>query len=370
MRRSAFETGSPAVARASRGRSLWALLSVVAGFGLFGVVVWLAYQDTSLGPPTGEPPLIKAAADRIKMPPDEAEEEEARESGAVGRLWSDAERADLPERLLPPPEAPLSPEAVANAGVSEEQAPSAAAEVAESDPSRASEGGSSDPVTGEGATAALPAETPETPPAQGGHLTDAEAALDRLLAEVAALSEEPPTPPAAPTGATNEPEAAGPPSRSPPAAAATPTPERPSSPEEDDSPAGANQEPPATAGPEIRHASALTPPVEPGPSGTDAAGATAAVAPAEAAQVAAVDDRFRIQLAAVRDEADARRAWDDLAGGLGPVLSGVRPFFERADTADGTFYRVQIGPFASQEPAESLCEQLKQHNASCFVIRR
>jgi cell division septation protein DedD len=368
MRRSASETGSPSVARASRGRSLWALLSVVAGFGLFGVVVWLAYQDTSHGPPTGEPPLVKAAADPIKMPPDEAEEEEARESGAVGRLWSDAERADLPERLLPRPEQPLSPEAVANAGMSEEQAQSAPAEAAESDLPRASQGGSSDPATGEGATAGLPAEAPATPPTQGGHLSEAEAALDRLLAEVAALSEEQPTPPAAPTGATNEPEAAEPPSASPPAAAATP--ERPSSPEAADPPAGANQEPPATGGPEIRRASALTPPVEPGPSGSDAPGATAAVAPAETTPVAAVDDRFRVQLAAVRDEADARRAWDDLAAGLGPVLSGVRPFFERADTADGTFYRVQIGPFASQEPAESLCEQLKQHNASCFVIRR
>ncbi|HZA67000.1 MAG TPA: SPOR domain-containing protein, partial [Geminicoccaceae bacterium] len=128
--------------------------------------------------------------------------------------------------------------------------------------------------------------------------------------------------------------------------------------------------PPATAGPEIRRASALTPPLEPGPRGADAPGATAALGPAEAAPVAAIDDRFRVQLAAVRDEADARRAWDDLAAGLGPVLSGVRPFFERAETADGTFYRVQIGPFASQEPAESLCEELKQHNASCFVIRR
>jgi hypothetical protein len=369
MRRSASETGSPAVARASRGRSLWALLSVVAGFGLFGVVVWLAYQDTSLGPPTGQPPLVKAAADPIKMPPDEAEEEEARESGAVGRLWSDAERADLPERLLPPPEQPLSPEAVANAGVSEEQAQSAPAQAPGSDLPRASEGASGDPVTGEGATAALPAEAP-APPAQGGHLSEAEAALDRLLAEVAALSEEQPAPPAEPTDATNEPEATEPPSGSEPSstvAAATPTPEPPSSPEADDSPAGASQEPPATGGPEIRRASALTPPVELGPSGTDAPGATAAPAPA---QVAAVDDRFRVQLAAVRDEADAQRAWDDLAAGLGPVLSGVRPFFERADTADGTFYRVQIGPFASQEPAESLCEELKQHNASCFVIRR
>jgi cell division septation protein DedD len=55
---------------------------------------------------------------------------------------------------------------------------------------------------------------------------------------------------------------------------------------------------------------------------------------------------------------------------LGPVLSAVEPIFERAETANGVFYRVQIGPFANQQTAESLCEQLKQRNASCFVIRR
>jgi hypothetical protein len=381
MRRSSPETGSPSVARAGRGRSLWAPLSVVAGFALFGAVVWLAYQDTSRGPATGEPPLIKAAVDPIKMPPEEAEESAGAEGGAIGRLWSDAERADQPERLLPPPEEPLSPEAVAEGGVSAEQTQSA---LAESDQLPSSEASSGDPAADQGAMATLPAETPGTP-AQGDNLTEAEAALDRLLAEVVALSEAPPNSPAASTGATSEPEAAEPPPEGSPAAtvaAASPAPtlERPSPAEVAGSPALTSEPAPATAAPgavptettEIRRASALTAPAEPEPSelsGTPPDAATTP-APAEAAQVAAIDDRFRIQLAAVRDEADARRAWGELASGMGPVLSGVRPFFERAETADGTFYRVQIGPFATQEPAESLCEELKQRNASCFVIRR
>jgi len=79
---------------------------------------------------------------------------------------------------------------------------------------------------------------------------------------------------------------------------------------------------------------------------------------------------YRIQLAAVRGEADARRAWDLFLVDLGPVLSGLQPFIERAETANGVFYRVQVGPFASQQAAESLCDELKQRNASCFVIRR
>ena len=82
------------------------------------------------------------------------------------------------------------------------------------------------------------------------------------------------------------------------------------------------------------------------------------------------DGDFRIQLAAVRGEDDARRAWNLFMVDLGPVLSRVEPIFERAETANGVFYRVQIGPFASQETAENLCDELKQSNASCFVISR
>ena len=37
---------------------------------------------------------------------------------------------------------------------------------------------------------------------------------------------------------------------------------------------------------------------------------------------------------------------------------------------NGVFYRVQIGPFASLQEAEALCDELKRRNASCFVIRR
>jgi cell division septation protein DedD len=124
---------------------------------------------------------------------------------------------------------------------------------------------------------------------------------------------------------------------------------------------------------EVRPASALTgAPVSaaraPARSSEGAAPSRAA-APIATPTVAA-DGEFRIQLAAVRGEADARRAWSLFMGDLGPVLSDIKPIFERADTANGVFYRVQIGPFANQQAAESLCEELKQRNASCFVIRR
>ncbi|MGH6898638.1 MAG: hypothetical protein ACREJ5_19135, partial [Geminicoccaceae bacterium] len=122
MRRSWPEDGAPAVARPRRGRWLWAAVPVLAAFALFGIIVGLAYKDASRGP-VGEPPLIRAAADPIKLRPEEAEESTVAEGGAIGRLWSDAERADQPERLLPRPEEPRSPPVAADPGVSAEADP-------------------------------------------------------------------------------------------------------------------------------------------------------------------------------------------------------------------------------------------------------
>ncbi|MGH6901122.1 MAG: SPOR domain-containing protein, partial [Geminicoccaceae bacterium] len=125
----------------------------------------------------------------------------------------------------------------------------------------------------------------------------------------------------------------------------------------------------------VRQASALHPPPappEPAPRerSEPAPVAEPTPAPAQSSRVAAIDDRYRVQVAAVREEPDARRAWDLFVADLGPMLRDVQPFFERAETANGIFYRVQIGPFATQQAAESMCEDLKQRNASCFVIRR
>ena len=109
-----------------------------------------------------------------------------------------------------------------------------------------------------------------------------------------------------------------------------------------------------TETPPVRQASALRPPParpEPAPRerSEPAPAAEPTPAPAQSTRLAAIDDRFRVQLAAVREEADARRAWDLFVVDLGPVLRDVQPFFERAETANGVFYRVQIGPFATSK---------------------
>ena len=85
---------------------------------------------------------------------------------------------------------------------------------------------------------------------------------------------------------------------------------------------------------------------------------------------ASTDGRYRVQLAAVREEEDARRAWNVFEQQLGSFITGLQPFFERAETSNGIFYRVQVGPFAETTEADRLCVELKKQNASCFVVSR
>jgi cell division septation protein DedD len=160
------------------------------------------------------------------------------------------------------------------------------------------------------------------------------------------------SPPVTPPPAVASPAAPG-----PTTAAANPAP-RPAQ------PAPANPVPVNPPGDRV----AAVPPDRPQPPDA-AARPSPTVTPAPSGRVAG-EGGYRIQLAAVRDQADARRAWDLFVVDLGPVLKGVKPFIERADTGNGVFYRIQVGPFASLQEAESLCDQLKQRNASCFVIRR
>ena len=85
---------------------------------------------------------------------------------------------------------------------------------------------------------------------------------------------------------------------------------------------------------------------------------------------AADNGRYRVQLAAVRAEEDARRAWSILQEQLDPYIGKLQPFFERAETSNGIFYRLQVGPFAESDEADRLCIELKKQDASCFVVSR
>ena len=81
FRRPAPEPEPPAIERPGRGCRLWSLLPVCPRVRAVrgGRVAGLSGRQS--GPPVGEPPLIKAVPEPIKLPPDEAEETRSRRGG-------------------------------------------------------------------------------------------------------------------------------------------------------------------------------------------------------------------------------------------------------------------------------------------------
>lgn len=77
---------------------------------------------------------------------------------------------------------------------------------------------------------------------------------------------------------------------------------------------------------------------------------------------------FRVQVAAARNEADAQRAWARSQTDLGMILAGLKPYFERAETSNGIFYRIQTGPFQTRSEAVQICARLRERDVTCFVV--
>ncbi|MGI9418078.1 MAG: SPOR domain-containing protein [Geminicoccaceae bacterium] len=127
-------------------------------------------------------------------------------------------------------------------------------------------------------------------------------------------------------------------------------------------PAGADGEPETSRG--VSAAAGEAPPA------TDSQAAETAIAGLSQTFEATTDGRYRVQLAAVRAEEDAKRAWTLFQEQLGPFIGGLQPFFERAETSNGVFYRVQVGPFGETAVADRLCVELKKQDVSCFVVSR
>ncbi len=78
-----------------------------------------------------------------------------------------------------------------------------------------------------------------------------------------------------------------------------------------------------------------------------------------AAQPAA-GGRWRIQLGAFGNEANARRAWTSVS----TRLSGVQPYYVRA----GALTRLQAGPFADRASADRSCASVKSSGGACLVV--
>lgn len=292
-----------------RGRALPALL-VVAAIGAFIGIVWWAYSTANPGAAPGELPVVTAEPGEEKVRPEsEGGMDVPNQDKLIYQQLGQAENQPEVERLLPPPEEPLA-------------LPPPPAPEAE-----------------EPATAAL---TPPPPPQD----TPDEVIPDDAPAAQAAAAPDDSAPDATTGSATTQSTATEPAAAEaePQAAPTTPVEAAPAEPAQ------------ASAG-------------EP----TDAAGAEAPAEPAPAAepapQVAAATGAFRIQLAAVKEEASARKEWQRLQKAHAELLGPLEPTIQRADLgAQGIFYRIQGGPLPSRDAADALCAQLKKKNQACLVV--
>ena len=72
--------------------------------------------------------------------------------------------------------------------------------------------------------------------------------------------------------------------------------------------------------------------------------------------------KFAVQAAATSTEQAARELADRLK------KSGLAPYTERVDTADGARYRVRVGPYATREDAERVRARLKSLGINANVV--
>ncbi|SDF73055.1 Cell division protein DedD (protein involved in septation) [Limimonas halophila] len=117
-----------------------------------------------------------------------------------------------------------------------------------------------------------------------------------------------------------------------------------------------------------------TPDRKPGGLGRDAPEESADTATAAQTPETATDrtgGAFAVQVAALREKAEARAVWQRVRDAHPEVLGELRLLLQRADLEDrGVFWRVRGGPFASRGAAESVCSRLKADGQGCFVVER
>ena len=77
---------------------------------------------------------------------------------------------------------------------------------------------------------------------------------------------------------------------------------------------------------------------------------------------------YWIQVGSHKDEGIARAEWQKIQGGAQAVLANAGNRIQRADLgARGIYYRIQVGPFASQGEAGQFCAQLRARSIECFL---
>jgi SPOR domain len=86
------------------------------------------------------------------------------------------------------------------------------------------------------------------------------------------------------------------------------------------------------------------------------------------AREAAPTGGFVVQLSSQKTEEEARASFKVLAQKYASVFGDREPYIKRVNVPDkGTFYRANVGPFATQAEANHFCSNLKIVGGQCFV---
>jgi len=78
---------------------------------------------------------------------------------------------------------------------------------------------------------------------------------------------------------------------------------------------------------------------------------------------------YRVQLAAVDDNAAAKIFWQEVNTRLPGVFSDVEPVFNRRTVAEREFMQIWVGAFDRHADASNYCAWLKAQGQDCFVTR-
>jgi SPOR domain len=124
----------------------------------------------------------------------------------------------------------------------------------------------------------------------------------------------------------------------------------------------------AMAGSAASASTAAPAPAQTSAAATPAAPVATATAPTATQTAALTAGSFRIQLAAVKSEAAAKKTWKRLLAKHQDLLGPLTMEIVRADLgSQGVYYRVQAGPFAEKAAARDACAKLKAQGQQCLV---
>lgn len=80
-------------------------------------------------------------------------------------------------------------------------------------------------------------------------------------------------------------------------------------------------------------------------------------------------DPLRVQIGAYGEREDALAGWTVAQRRYGDVLAGLQPWIDETEVAgQGTVYRLQAGPLATEGAAEELCTRLRAAGGVCLVL--